>query len=139
MRRLVHVHVPALPFNQSRDRCAKEYSWSAFVVTAASIIGLDLLPGDNASDFGNSLHGDQSARIFDRRVIRSEEAAPAPITGFMLVVALVAVSACVWGAVAGRVFAKTWEGVCVGCGYDLTGNTSGVSPECGRAIKSTKD
>lgn len=27
---------------------------------------------------------------------------------------------------------------CVGCGYDLTGNTSGVCPECGSAIEKTK-
>jgi hypothetical protein len=25
------------------------------------------------------------------------------------------------------------KGLCVGCGYDLTGNVSGVCPECGRS------
>ena len=26
------------------------------------------------------------------------------------------------------------RGHCQGCGYDLTGNVSGVCPECGRAV-----
>jgi len=30
--------------------------------------------------------------------------------------------------------ARTRAGVC-GCGYDLTGNRSGVCPECGRAVR----
>ena len=28
------------------------------------------------------------------------------------------------------------KGLCVGCGYDLTGNVSGVCPECGQASDS---
>ena len=38
-------------------------------------------------------------------------------------------------------FAEAWQrrhrvrrGVCVNCGYNLTGNTSGVCPECGTPI-----
>jgi hypothetical protein len=27
---------------------------------------------------------------------------------------------------------RCWRGQCPGCGYDLTGNVSGVCPECGR-------
>jgi hypothetical protein len=26
------------------------------------------------------------------------------------------------------------EGTCEGCGYDLTGNVSGICPECGRPV-----
>ena len=29
------------------------------------------------------------------------------------------------------------NGICAKCSYDLTGNTSGVCPECGRAISKT--
>ena len=32
-----------------------------------------------------------------------------------------------------RVKRRRAMGICVGCGYDLTGNVSGVCPECGRA------
>ena len=27
------------------------------------------------------------------------------------------------------------EGLCINCGYDLTGNVSGVCPECGAEVK----
>ena len=28
-------------------------------------------------------------------------------------------------------------GLCLGCGYDLTGNRSGICPECGKQVKHT--
>lgn len=38
-------------------------------------------------------------------------------------------------------FRKEWDrqqrrkaGCCIHCGYNLTGNTSGVCPECGRTV-----
>jgi hypothetical protein len=31
------------------------------------------------------------------------------------------------------------QGLCRGCGYNLSGNTSGVFPECGEAIDQTAD
>jgi hypothetical protein len=30
-------------------------------------------------------------------------------------------------------------GICSGCGYSLTGNTSGVCPECGTSVSSAPD
>ena len=43
------------------------------------------------------------------------------------------------------VIIRTWlrfrnrrrEGLCLSCGYDLTGNESGVCPECGTVVGST--
>ncbi|MGD8451537.1 MAG: hypothetical protein PVJ57_06935 [Phycisphaerae bacterium] len=48
----------------------------------------------------------------------------------------------VWIWMCSRVFRKArlrreraWQGHCVNCGYNLTGNTSGVCPECGTAVQ----
>ncbi len=57
-------------------------------------------------------------------------------------IAFLAVSMCV---TSGAVFMRNryWpiypEGACKGCGYDLTGNVSGVCPECGVSLLATGD
>jgi len=57
---------------------------------------------------------------------------------------ILAVSALTWGYIGGRVVgaraawrAKLMEGLCSACGYNLTGNTSGVCPECGTKVSAT--
>ena len=37
-----------------------------------------------------------------------------------------------------RLYRRRKRGLCVKCGYDLTGNESGVCPECGSSIKPQK-
>ena len=53
----------------------------------------------------------------------------------LLAMAVVALAFCVYGTI---VFIRTlWRrrlGLCLGCGYDLCGNRSGICPECGRGI-----
>jgi hypothetical protein len=59
-----------------------------------------------------------------------------------LAVVYVAVMLSVSGAIKLRQAARREEytrwraGQCASCGYDLTGNTSGVCPECGKAMPS---
>ena len=58
---------------------------------------------------------------------------------FVMGVALAAgilLSACVWGLIAARIF-STFADVshlCHKCNYNLTGNVSGVCPECGEQV-----
>lgn len=59
----------------------------------------------------------------------------------LLVACLIVPAALVAGAMAIAARRRSWRaarlraaGRCVGCGYDLTGNTSGACPECGLAI-----
>jgi hypothetical protein len=44
-----------------------------------------------------------------------------------------AIAGWLWGVVYGGPAASR-SGLCDGCGYDLTGNVSGICPECGLAI-----
>lgn len=55
------------------------------------------------------------------------------LAGILVPVQLIIVSGILW-----RVLPDVYEtpGLCYKCGYDLTGNVSGVCPECGRAITS---
>ena len=41
---------------------------------------------------------------------------------------------CLWHRKAERIAHRRAYGICMGCEYDLTGNTSGVCPECGAAV-----
>ena len=57
---------------------------------------------------------------------------------------ILAISAMTWGYVGGRVVGagiarRTMliKGCCSACGYNLTGNTSGVCPECGTKVSAT--
>jgi len=64
-----------------------------------------------------------------------------PVMEIALTVACVAISVLAWGYIAGRVTGvimarrkRIVTGCCSVCGYNLTGNTSGVCPECGTKI-----
>jgi len=37
-----------------------------------------------------------------------------------------------------RVEFRRKNGICVNCGYDLRGNTTGICPECGEAVENIK-
>ena len=57
---------------------------------------------------------------------------------------ILAVSALTWGYIGGRIVgaraarrAKLMQGLCSACGYNLTGNTSGICPECGTKVSIT--
>ena len=71
-------------------------------------------------------------------------ALPPPVFRFAVSLVILAVSALTWGYIGGRVVgaraawrAKLMEGLCSACGYNLTGNTSGVCPECGTKVSAT--
>ena len=60
-------------------------------------------------------------------------------TGLACILALVspliaAVMGWIWGAVHGSAPPSSAADSCEGCGYDLTGNVSGICPECGLAV-----
>lgn len=38
-----------------------------------------------------------------------------------------------------RTYCRRRRGLCLGCGYDLTGNMGGRCPECGRALPDSRD
>ena len=64
-----------------------------------------------------------------------------PVMEIALTVACVAISVLAWGYIAGRIIGvivarrkRIAKGFCPVCGYNLTGNTSGVCPECGTKI-----
>ena len=69
-----------------------------------------------------------------------------PVMEIALTVACVAISVLAWGYIAGRItgvviarrkgIVKIVKGFCSVCGYNLTGNASGVCPECGTKISS---
>lgn len=68
----------------------------------------------------------------------------APIVNFAFLAAYVAISALAYAYTAGRIVgaigarrsrARRAAGACSNCGYDLTGNISGVCPECGTRIQ----
>lgn len=57
---------------------------------------------------------------------------------------VLAVSALAWGYVGGRVVGAAvarrtmlMKGCCSACGYNLTGNTGGICPECGTEVAAT--
>ena len=49
---------------------------------------------------------------------------------------LFAVPPALWGWLRLRKHRRQLESFCTACGYDLTGNTSGVCPECGTPVQS---
>jgi hypothetical protein len=56
---------------------------------------------------------------------------------YWLPVLITAIMPSWWVALQRRRRLRAWRsraGLCVSCGYDLTGNTSGVCPECGNNI-----
>ena len=59
--------------------------------------------------------------------------ASAPLLGLFLIFGAFPVYAFVMGPL--QRFRHGRRGLCVQCGYDLAGNTSGVCPECGTAIE----
>ena len=67
-----------------------------------------------------------------------------PIVDFAIVVGIAMTSALIWGYITGRVVGavsgrrtrlRRARELCPTCGYDLTGNVSGVCPECGGQIQ----
>jgi hypothetical protein len=68
---------------------------------------------------------DQAVREIDRAIYLSAAALIGTIlTGYGLM----------WHRKAQRVARRRANGICIRCAYDLTGNTSGVCPECGTAV-----
>jgi len=58
----------------------------------------------------------------------------------VLAMAAVAFAYCVYGTILLiRTLRRQRLGLCLGCGYDLRGNRSGVCPECGRAVAPSAD
>lgn len=71
-------------------------------------------------------------------------ASPRWFFSFAVALAILAVSALTWGYIGGRVVgalnarqASLMKGCCSACGYSLTGNISGVCPECGTRVSVT--
>ena len=59
------------------------------------------------------------------------------IAGVLLIVSIPFLFGAVAGIAVRRISRKQNRrrlGLCYGCGYDLTGNVSGVCPECGETI-----
>jgi len=54
------------------------------------------------------------------------------------VIILTAIAPVVYVSLLLRALARVRRGICRGCGYNLTGNTSGVCPECGLIVASRK-
>ena len=60
-------------------------------------------------------------------------------TGLACILAVIspviaAIAGWVWGVIQGTAPPNFDAAICEGCGYDLTGNVSGVCPECGLTI-----
>jgi hypothetical protein len=65
---------------------------------------------------------------------------PGACAGFILLPAYCAGAALLGAALRRLIRRKPFEpGQCEGCGYDLTGNVSGVCPECGRILENASD
>jgi len=69
---------------------------------------------------------------------------PPRFFSFAVLPTILPVSALTWGYIGGRAVgaraarrAKLMKGLCSACGYNLTGNTSGICPECGTKVSAT--
>ena len=72
---------------------------------------------------------DQRIRDSDLEMDASEAMAPA-----WLVMAVTLIPSVAWLSVVARARRRKARHLCAACGYNLTGNTSGVCPECGLVL-----